>query len=413
MEYLEGFILPLLLIIFFVYLINVFLLKEYYITVLDGMHVGIIVISIIVADVISMWMNDLCSLEESVVNLYLIYVYIILLHICGKKIKIASLVKKIREYMNKPPSKYDEVVFWCIFSLALFSRLFFSYSMAGSAMGDERISLAASNRVIDVIRNGTGLIDFFAIIFYKKTHSKKYLLVLFLLVVITAMSGSKGWMLNYATLYILYNFLTKEKRCNKCIEIIKYALFALLSLGGMIMVLSYFGNDMESAIKVIEFRILFPADAYLYAYVWGDYINLAEDYNTIAYLLHPFLKLIAEKGYDYPIGVALFGSKTGVYDGFGPNPILPILSLVLSQGNLAVATLIVIGVGSAILMTIVCANRLYIGSEMIDIWFKCVIYFSWTMAFLDFGMWEQTMIALGVFFVIVRIYTGILNMGRC
>ena len=62
MEYLEGFILPLLLIIFFVYLINVFLLKEYYITVLDGMHVGIIVISIIVADVISMWMNDLCSL---------------------------------------------------------------------------------------------------------------------------------------------------------------------------------------------------------------------------------------------------------------------------------------------------------------------------------------------------------------
>ena len=64
--------------------LNIIVLKQYYITLLDGAFIAIAMLSIVIVDVIMLFCNDLMTEDEFYRNLILIYAYFITLWFLGK-----------------------------------------------------------------------------------------------------------------------------------------------------------------------------------------------------------------------------------------------------------------------------------------------------------------------------------------
>ena len=383
-------------------IINLVILKKYYITIMDEAFIRIVMLSLIIADVVLLYFNDVIIGMEFFKNIILTYLYFGVICVLGKLFSKSKIVDNIRCYIKAPERGHEVIVFWMIYGMAFLSTLYFSYSMIGANMGDERIVLAAQNRVVDILRNGSSMIPFMAVLLWLKLRERKYIVALFIFAIVSMFGGSKGVLFAYINLYVLYRYIVKK-------EISRLELMSIFIIGflGMLFTLSLFGRSIDSSLDTILMRVAFPGDTYLFAYVWGDYHQLDGQYNAIDYIMHPFYRLIGERGYEYPFGVALNGIVKNNYDGYGPNALLPILSSALSDNIFFGAMIIVSFMGMISVVIVILSIKVKAKNEFMNIFITISLYYSVLVMFTEIGLWEQKIISLLIVCGIVEIFLGI------
>jgi hypothetical protein len=79
-------------------------------------------------------------------------------------------------------------------------------------------------------------------------------------------------------------------------------------------------GDEKNAFTKLLTRIASSGDNYIYFFVEDQYKRLEFTYDMFSYVAHTFTAPFGIKLIPYNIGTALYGSSTGDYSGFGPNP---------------------------------------------------------------------------------------------
>lgn len=274
----------------------------------------------------------------------------------------------------------------------LFSIMLFS----SGQMLDDRILLAKSFREIDLIRQGLmAVFPFYAIGMYLLEKRKVYLYMVVLTILASFFSGSKGFLLSYVIAYFTMDELVNGKR--GVFDYLKRAHLLVMVFLSAVMVKIFWGDDIVLAAYSVFYRFFASGDVYYYAYVVGDYKLLYDKYNIFSYLLHPFTALVGVRGYDWPLGVALFEQVTGDSSGYGPNAQWPILILVLLKGSFAAAVAVSILVGALVALSRVYALKLLGSNKIPPFWRMSLftVFFSLVpILFIDIGLFQQGLIAV-------------------
>lgn len=377
--------------------LNSYMLRKYYLTLLDPGYLAIITLSIIIVDVYLVYDNSFMSNEEFCKNVVLILIYLVFISSLGRMFSKYRIIRYIQEYIMAPETKEEKLSYWIMYGMNLAATLYFSYFMIGASMGDERIVLAANNRVVDIIKNGSSMISFMSVILWVKTRNIKYLFALIIIAVINMVGGSKGTILSCFILYIVYRFIIEKPLSKLAILVCSICGFA-----GMMIVLLLFSNDINTAFYTAFIRVGFPGDAYLFAYVTGDYFTINEEYNMVGYILHPFYRLIGERGYDYPLGVALNGMVNGDYDGYGPNALLPIVCMVLAEHDILLSITLIMALCFFSVIPIILIIRTKMNNRFMWLYITLSLYYNTLRMFTEVGLWEQKLISLTIVCILVK-----------
>ena len=299
----------------------------------------------------------------------------------------------------------------------LLSLLFTAILFLSGGGGDDRIGFYKSFRSLSLVSNACQLIFIPTSIAYcivnkknKNKNKNKIFPLLILNLSVLLFSGSKSGLIpiiSYASTMASVIF-GKDKAVE---NIKKYWLLILMLLLTPILATSYAkGSSINDSINSLLDRIYSSGDLYYYSFVVGDYTDLYKSYNFFSYLLHPFTSLIGIRGYDFPIGSKLFyfaqlaQSPNTEEMGFGPNPQLPILYLVLLHGNFLLSVISCFFSGLLVGYSKVYAIRnLYesLREPYVRIFNFCLFYFSSSTVILDLAAFQFNLV--GVFFLSIVI----------
>lgn len=414
MEFLVDNILITILLCGISFIIVYFFLKNYTIILFDPIFMLIITISISLLDISLLFFYDYLDLFEYIKVISVIFVFLMVAKINSKFINLNKFKLKLKDFLSKPITKEEKNFFFIIYILAISTTAFFSVMMIGATVGDERILLGAQYRIIDILRQGTArdLVYILCFSFYYRTKKKKYIYYIVPLGVLNLLMGTKGFLLIIIMYYILFEGINcYDKKRNK-IYFKSIGVLILAIVGGGVSLL-FFGEDIANSFNKIMFRIFMASDTYLYSYVWGDYKELYNMYNPLTYLLHPFLRLLGTEGYNYPLGVALFGAIGKGYDGFGPNAIYPILVLVLGAGDIVLTYLIAL-IFSIIVFIIInfIIKAFSIENGFMINYYILTVYVTFLSAYVDIGLWQQLIISLTIVMILVKISCNIIKRLR-
>lgn len=414
MEFLVDNILITIFLLCISFIIVYFFLKDYMIILFDPIFMGIITISISLLDISLLFFYDYLDLFEYIKVISIIFIFLMVAKINSKFINLNNFKLKLNDFLSKPITKEEKIFFFIIYILAISTTAFFSVMMIGAAIGDERILLGGQYRIIDILRQGTArnLVYILCFSFYYRTKKKKYIYYIVPLGILNLLMGAKSFLLTIVIYYILFEGINcyNKKRNKIYFKSIRILIFTII---GGILSLVFFGGDIVDSFNKIMFRIFMSSDTYLYAYIWGDYKELYNVYNPLAYLLHPILRLLGTEGYSYPLGVALFGAIGKGYDGFGPNAIYPILVLVLGAGDIISTYLIALIFSMIIFLIINFIIRVFsIENGFMINYYVLSLYVTFLSVYSDIGLWQQLAISLTIVIIIVKFTCDIIKRLR-
>lgn len=153
---------------------------------------------------------------------------------------------------------------------------------------------------------------------YAKTKINKFLFHNIIIILLLGFMGSKGLSIVGVFVFIFF-YLQFNKLNKKYFFIVSALLFILVVLPTQIM----YGNAMD----VILDRIMMSGDIYLFSFVLGDYTELINFYEPVAYLIHPFSSIFGIRGYDFPLGAQILETANIPVTGVGPQDHMTILAL--------------------------------------------------------------------------------------
>lgn len=282
-----------------------------------------------------------------------------------------------------------------------------------SGGGDNRILAYKNNRILSLLLFSSHLI----LIYYMRTvfrlckFHKIDKLLLFLYIIGLVLSGSKGAAV--AAFFIVFGvYLISEKNTRKSQKNASKSLW-FISTSILILFFSVAWNygftDVVLVFNVVFTRIMHTGDLYYY---WsmqdGDFTGYS---NYLSYLLHPFTSLLGVRGYELPFGAELFYRVTGDDSGFGPNPHLSLLSLVLAGKNIYYAVFLMI---TSLLFfyilkqtSIIIIRRLYLNFYQA---YSLHINICFLMLFIDIGMFEFIFIGSVIWFIVIYLIRSIFSM---
>jgi hypothetical protein len=219
--------------------------------------------------------------------------------------------------------------------------------VSGGGAIDERQLVFKEHREIDVLLRGLNVVlPFYAIGVYLVARRKWVLVVILIAAASGAALGGKSFLLSWVIPYFTLDGILVRRR--SVFQWLKQFNVALLSLGGAFLLLVLWGVSETDAYWRLVDRIFATGDLYYYSLVKGDFHRLFHQYNFFSYLFHPFTAIIGIRGYEWPIGSAIIGTAGFPITGYGPNPHLPILLLVLLDGRIWLAALVSIVFGVAV-----------------------------------------------------------------
>ncbi|UOD35676.1 oligosaccharide repeat unit polymerase [Deferribacteraceae bacterium V6Fe1] len=279
--------------------------------------------------------------------------------------------------------------------------LFQTYSIP-----DARLLVSKSLRVIDIVRIGvSSVFPYYAIGLYLITKRIIFLLFIFLAVMVEFFSGSKGFLLQYIVVFFTLDALFNGKRNIKFYFKSLY-LFGIFIVSAVVVKI-FWGSTIKQAFMGVVDRIVSAGDIYYYAFISGDYTKLFGQYNLLYYILHPFTSIIGIRGYEWPIG-ALIKSTAGLeVNGTGPNPHLPILVLVLMNGNYFLSLLFSFLVGCFVCISRVFALSFISMKKYPPYWriaFFSVFFSSVSSLYVDIGSFQFYLIGTFVITLIFSIF---------
>jgi len=233
----------------------------------------------------------------------------------------------------------------------------------------------------------------------KKLGINKYFWPIVFLFIFSFLSGSKGSLLKIALLVLfVYTGVKKSSLQNiKLFINIKVLSTLMLLFALTILSISIFYNDFDP-LNYFLISLYERGDIYYLSFVTNDISNYFEKYNFFLYHLHHFLKLLTLKGYDVPLGTALYADFHGIpYNEItgGPNNHLPVLSLVLTKGNLYIASIycflqgILVTISRLALIRVMCYS--YNPFITLIIGYYGLFYFN---IVLDFGVWSYNFVSI-------------------
>ena len=302
-----------------------------------------------------------------------------------------------------------------LFLLVLMSAYLGYLALRQGAGPEGRIVLAKDFRGLDILRMGALQVYACLVSFQVASRQiswKSYIARLVVVVLVGSIAGSKGVALVFVfAFFTIRGAMSGGERfsAKQWLGLGAIGVLALLAGAG---VRIFWGESPEEALIYMIWRILLSGDIYLYGLIDGNYKHLFGQYDWLSYVLHPVTALVGVRGYENPLGVDLFGGTTGDYSGYGPNAQLPMLAVVLANGNLTGACAIAVAFGFA-----------FIGLRVLGIWMfssnvasrpaTSVIAVAATVTtapllFSDYGVFWQTFIGT----VVVGFGLGILSALR-
>jgi len=378
-----------------------FFLHRYTFAPFDPAFIGIVGIYISLIDITILYYNQLVEFTEYEKIIVYIFIFLLIMYIFSLFFNRYRFGKKLKLFLSIDITSKEKRFFLLIWILAFATTLFFDILMFNTSMGDYRIFLAAKYRIIDIFRQGSmNLIYPLCFCFYYKSKNRKYLYYLLSLAILNAFSGSKGFLLGIISYYFFFRQIRKGERSSILYKwIIPIIGGAAVTIFGAFFSLLRYGRTFEEAAVTLAQRILMASDTYLYAYVYGDYERLYNLYNPIDYIFHPFYCFIGLRGYEYPLGVALFDLAGKGDEGYGPNAIYPVLVSVLGNGDAVVSVFLAIVLASiSPLFVNMLDKKVISGGNTINIYYFLVIYFRIFGVYGDLGLWEQSFICVSIVF---------------
>jgi hypothetical protein len=291
----------------------------------------------------------------------------------------------------------DPIIF-ISFILLVPVTLFFASAIQGGGEGSSAGILrgSAGARLI-----GEGLSPFFT--FYALSVvvvSGRFRNWFMLLVIFGAgpLIGSKAAILSAIISYFMIRGLYKrEMRFRQAVKLLPLLPVALAS---MILPLVLFGYSFGSAFVNVGSRFFLSGDTYFWLFVAARPENFYQYYEWATYLLHPFIALFGQRGYDVPLGAALLGHYLNQSTLGGPNPLAPALALVLFKGNLFLGGLFCMLLGVLIVVLRYAALRAFtyirVPPFLRSLLF-IVFFLEAPMMFIDVGTTERIMFSSLIF----------------
>ncbi len=286
--------------------------------------------------------------------------------------------------------------------LVLVFGSFFSIKQILAGSPDDRLVIADSNRIIDIVRSGALGLYLPLLFCFWLVLKERYLWLTFLpYAVIKLMTGAKGAFFGIIFTFMLVRGVVLGKK--SFIEEMKLGLpFALLGLAGAVGVVLFYGKGLSGAVHEIVTRLFLSGDVYLYSYVIGDYRELYGHYNPVGYILHPFLKMVGLSGYDDPLGNKLMEQ---IRDDarFGPNAHISMVFLTLTYGNAMLSSLCTFFVGFIAVALKYGAFKI-LQSQRLYPFMKLGLFFALfpsALLFIDMGVMQQRMITVVLVLIII------------
>lgn len=201
-----------------------------------------------------------------------------------------------------------------------------AYAIFSQNPAIDRVALAASNRWLTVIASacqvpGLLISTFMALQSRRLLRRIVCLLAACTFVFSISGGGSKGGMLSLVFMAgSLEVYLRAHKiRGARTVRRLIYAFFAL-GIIYFIYVASRLASADQSWFGILVTRVVLYGESYVYFFVENQYESLKFTYNIVTYTLHTLTAAFGIKLIPHNIGVELYGTSTGDYSGFGPNP---------------------------------------------------------------------------------------------
>lgn len=215
------------------------------------------------------------------------------------------------------------------------------------AQGDARQGFAKLFRPLVVVQNG--LYFFALVLLLSRKLSKPAVGLWMVLLVIPSVTFSGKSVL----LPLIYWFGLKLYLDGRGVSVrTGVGAFCLALVGVATMgIFAYGASSAGDLVHLLINRVWMSGETYIYAYQRSGMAALRGSYDVsfFAYLLHPLTSLVGIRGYDMPLGAALFSEVVGGDVVGGPNPILPVLLDYFFPDSLAISTLVALSTGIAVI----------------------------------------------------------------
>ncbi len=175
------------------------------------------------------------------------------------------------------------------------------------------------------------------------------------------------------------------------------------------------GVSVQTGAFQAAIRFFLSGDLYYYAFVSARPEMFFNYYDWSSYLLHPFLVLVGQRAYEYPLGALLLGHFLGFATVSGPNPHANVLGLVLFNGNIFLAALFCVVLGIATTLMRYSALRVFFWDRLPPVMRSLIsvtLSFNAPILFLDFGTAERYVLAYGVVGVVILAVAAIAEMAK-
>lgn len=277
--------------------------------------------------------------------------------------------------------------------VTVFIMLFYFLRLLEYNTGDERLLLNRNMRWLSILQmiflSWTTII---VSLIYARLKEREFLLYVIMMIVLSFLTGSKSAALsNFFVAMFFYTNITRFS-----FKTVNLSLVIFISL----LVLPTFLYYGDGAILILLHRIIMSGDIYQLSFVTGDYSMLQGYYDPFRYLLHPFSAIVGIRGYDYPLGAEILSTARIPVSGTGPNPQLPILSLVLFNSISSIFAFVVFT--AFLLIFFVWFAAYFLNSRKFHLFFRIyvfmTIYTSTTAIFLDFGFFQFQVIGMVIAF---------------
>jgi hypothetical protein len=407
-SFIEEYI-PILVFIFILtFLIFRHLTERIRISEFDSLGIINITVTFSVVLLFSFFLGEYINLQQLIQILTLIFSFYFGIYLVSMYFKPSlkrGRRKEVLELFAYDNLKNINLVMMLVFN-SLIGVLFAILLLKNYSSPGERLLVAKSYRAIDIIRIGiSSVLPYYAVGLYLLTKKKIYLAVIFLLTVIGFFSGSRGFLLQYIVTYFTLDGLINGKRDIKFYIRRSYLFFIFIT--SAVLVKIFWGATTQEALMDILDRILASGDIYYFSFIIGDYTQLFGEYNLISYILHPFTSIIGIRGYEFPIGALILSTAGLEVVGVGPNPHLPIVSLILSNGVYLFSLFFSFLVGCFVCISRIVAINFIAKRKIPPYWriaFFSVFFDSVSSLYADIGYFEFVLIGTFVVTVIFSIF---------
>jgi hypothetical protein len=400
---------PFLVFIFILtFLIFRYLTERIRVSEFDSLGILNVTVTFSVVLLFSLFLGEYITLQQLIQILTLIFSFYFGIYLVSMYFKPSlkrGRRKEVLELFAYDNLKNINLLMMFVFN-SLIGVLFAILLLKNYGSPDERLLVAKSYRAIDIIRIGiSSVLPYYAVGLYLLTKKRIYLAIIFLLAVFSFFSGSKGFLLQYIVTYFTLDGLINGKRDIKFYIRRLYLVFIFIA--SAVIVKIFWGATTQEALMGIIDRILASGDIFYFSFVIGDYTKLFGEYNLIYYIFHPFTSLIGMKGYEFPVGSLILSTAGREIVGTGPNPHLPILSLILTNGVYSYSLFFSFLLGCLVCFSKIVAINFIANRKIPPYWriaFFSVFFDSVSSLYIDIGYFEFVLIGTFVVTVIFSVF---------